>query len=280
VSDKGSAVPRSLRQALIALRGTGLELFRRGDLWPHKRSAARLLWDAHVERWSSGAETVARVGAVQCRLRPQDWFALRDVIIEGEYDPAIEMLPPDARVIDVGANVGFFGARVLALRPDASVLSLEPSADSFQILAGNARANADGRWRALHAALWNVDGHVRVTDDRLSSARHVGASGAEVRAVSLRTLLADVPAPDLLKLDIEGAEGEVITETTEPLFEPVRRLAIELHPSACDTAAVVRVIRRAFRQVWTVDGRDSAKPLLVAAKNPPGLPPARLRPLR
>ncbi|MDQ3933672.1 MAG: FkbM family methyltransferase [Actinomycetota bacterium] len=64
-------------------------------------------------------------------------------------------LEPDC-VLDVGANVGQFGEIVRRAGYHGWIVSFEPCAEPFELLAE--RAGQDGRWRALRIALGDADG--------------------------------------------------------------------------------------------------------------------------
>lgn len=111
---------------------------------------------------------------------------------------------------------------------------MEAEASNFAILAKNVGRYAN--ISPIHAALWNRDGEIGVSEPDPASgafgkwgfvAREDG--GARVRAVTMRTLLAEmnIDRVDLLKVDIEGAEKEVF-ETCD-WMERVGVLIIEIH---------------------------------------------------
>jgi len=146
-----------------------------------------------------------------------------------EVDPtllklAAEVVRPGDAVWDVGANMGLFSfAAAVAAGSAGHVLAVEPDAELASLLR---RSAADGAERAPVEVL-----PVAVSDD-LSVARfHVGrrsratnhlagfgsamAGGVRsthlVPTVTLEWLAARFPAPDVLKIDVEGAELAVLS---------------------------------------------------------------------
>jgi FkbM family methyltransferase len=131
-------------------------------------------------------------------------------------------------IVEIGANVGvftaFFGARLVAAgRPDARVFAFEPSTRAFHRLIENIDANQLSNVTAFNVALgsevglrdfYEPTGHltngslVREFAGQFSAEvvarKVVTISGAEVEAL--------VPAHSrvLLKIDVEGAEAEVL----------------------------------------------------------------------
>jgi FkbM family methyltransferase len=165
-------------------------------------------------------EEAARVGEVEISLRPDsyDRFVLDEVVRDDAYGLRTMDLPARPVVVDLGAHVGIFAAAVLAERPAARVVCAELDAANYDRL----KKHLGGRdlvklahvavvgakvptgyrtWPAnlgAHALAWDGRGDVRPVD----------------RTATLRELLAQhgVTRVDLLKVDIEGAEYEVLRE--------------------------------------------------------------------
>lgn len=144
-------------------------------------------------------------------------------------------LPPpdiDPRVIlDLGANVGLTMAHFLSLYPNSRVTGLEPDPSTAAIARRNVSHWGD-RAEIIEAAVWS-------SDTRLGFASEPGAEWGghvvdepqaplTVQAVSLNTFLSDVEAIDYLKMDIEGAEEEVLTRNTA-WASKVGCLKVEVH---------------------------------------------------
>ncbi len=152
-------------------------------------------------------------------------------------------LPHDVRpdsvryVIDAGAHVGcsslFFAARY----PKATILAVEADARNHQQLVRNTAAIPSIKPMLGAVFHQNAPVKVRNPDDRpwgfqVSAADANGpGDGAQVPG---RTLLewmrlADFPRIDLLKLDIEGAELELLENDGAVWLRQVGTLIIELH---------------------------------------------------
>jgi FkbM family methyltransferase len=202
--------------------------------------------------------------------RPVDWFAIEEVVVDGEYD-FMEQLLADRDcpvVIDLGANVGAFAARALSFRRGAEVHSVEASRDTAALLDANRRRNQDANWHSYHYAVWANSGEVEFSEGDVTTGRRIQGGGTRVPAITLTDFLSrigDHRTIDLLKVDIEGAEGPVLVECGDAL-ERVRHLIIELHPDLTDADACLDVLQRSFPAVWRVRQRASAKPLLVATR--------------
>lgn len=217
-----------------------------------------------------------KLSGVSIAARPKDWCAFDEVVCRDEYAFVDKILAayPRPIVLDLGANIGLFAARVLRVCPHAHVLSVEPSRSTFGVLKKNCEQNRQYRWHAIHGALWKNDGVVCFQEAGQSAGSHVSAHGAEtVPAVTLTRFMREY-APswvNLAKMDIEGAEEVVLTEHARCLRR-VGCLIVEIHPNRCSVERVVSILRDHFSYLHTVPGRRSTKPLIVAARRRYPLP--------
>jgi FkbM family methyltransferase len=153
-----------------------------------------------------------------------------------EYGFPISFSP--RRILDLGAYAGF-ASTFLALRfPDADIVSVEPSAANFQILALN--TGAYSRIRRLNVAVWGHSSTLDVTahsggdwGTRLVENGHRDGAGG-IPALSVEDILAAVKweSVDFLKCDIEGAEASVFAESGARIAGLVNCCAIEIHDVA------------------------------------------------
>ena len=117
-------------------------------------------------------------------------------------------------VYDIGANVGFYSL-IASQRvgEDGQVVAFEPLPVNLQWLRRHLAINGLANVAVEDVAVWSTNGKRRflATDDRVTS--HVSVRGQHtVRTVTLDALLADGRhrPPDHLKIDVEGAEHEVL----------------------------------------------------------------------
>jgi FkbM family methyltransferase len=159
-----------------------------------------------------------RVGGMTVLVRhgSADPVTLGEVFHERDYEPPPEVpLGGPRHVVDLGANVGYFGAFALGRWPEARVVAYEPdpanAAVHLRAIALNGLAD---RWELRRAAAAAADGELRfrASGDALSRA---DASGElVVRSEDVLPVAADA---DLLKLDVEGAELDVIRGAADTL---------------------------------------------------------------
>jgi len=132
-------------------------------------------------------------------------------------------------VVDAGANVGAFSLWARH-RGAHNVLAIEPDPSTAQLLIRN--VSGDGV-EVVIAALAGEDGSARLSVSRLSTGSKVGPAGGgpEVPTKTLEHLLggASWPRVDVLKMDIEGAEYEVLRSTSDQWLERIGVMIVELH---------------------------------------------------
>jgi FkbM family methyltransferase len=132
-------------------------------------------------------------------------------------------------IIDAGANVGYSALYFASLFPGVCVLAVEPDRTAFEILVRHARTNK--QIEPVHAALWSHDRGLQLmnTSKNNSWAGHV-TEGVGVPSQRLDNLLASIPTarPLIIKLDIEGAEREVVASCPD-IFAQAKCIVVEPH---------------------------------------------------
>src|SRR5262249_19653362 len=64
-------------------------------------------------------------------------YLYQEIFVEKAYLPAGLRLPPDALVLDIGANIGMFSLFVSRLVPAGRVVAFEPGPDAYAALTAN-----------------------------------------------------------------------------------------------------------------------------------------------
>lgn len=156
-------------------------------------------------------------------------YTYREIFIDRLY--AIESPKAGMRIIDAGANTGLAMLFFKLVAPDCHVTCFEPDPLNCELISANVRNNGLRDVSVCNAALSDADGTITIyanaalTGDTAQSlsrtfrASLADAPGAirqyEVPALSLKPFLRD--PVDILKLDIEGAEGRVIRSLGDSL---------------------------------------------------------------
>jgi FkbM family methyltransferase len=143
-------------------------------------------------------------------------------------------------VIDIGANVGYFSLSMFSFNPKARVFSFEPMKRNFQLLEEYRRANNNFQLTAFNQGVGKEMGTLTLyhdaSDEFTTSATLFSDSDQpdkqEVPVVTLKYILEEqnIDGVDLLKVDCEGAEYDILYNTSFEDFEKIRSIAIETHP--------------------------------------------------
>jgi len=141
------------------------------------------------------------------------------------------------RIIDLGAQTGVFTLSLLAQNKLLQVTCVEVTTENFQVLKRNIEQNGFSKQVALiHKAVWGKTGeslslhmskhnsgsHSVVIDD---SGR---VNGETVQTISLKDVVG-AETCDVLKIDIEGAEYDVLYGTDSETFSRIRHIVMEAH---------------------------------------------------
>jgi len=163
-----------------------------------------------------------------------------------EYEKRIafeERVTAGGVVFDVGAHVGFY--TLLASRlvgPSGKVVAFEPLPRNLQFLKRHLRLNQVDNVTVIEAAVLDSDGEIAFAEGPNSSMGSVSQQGElKITSVSLDALVSrgEVPAPQYMKIDVEGAELSVLLGARSILSEtpPTLFLAThgrDVHQRCCD----------------------------------------------
>jgi FkbM family methyltransferase len=142
-------------------------------------------------------------------------------------------------VLDVGAGIGeelFLFSELVG--PRGTVIAIEAHPRTYALLAQNCRRNQLANVVTLNVAVGDCDGTARISDGEESTTRAVGATGIEVPATTLATVLREYAVVDvaLLKMNIEGAEAGALRGLGAAV-RSVRRAAVSCHDFLADAGA-------------------------------------------
>ncbi len=134
-------------------------------------------------------------------------------------------------VLDCGSHIGVSVMRFKHIAPGCRVVAFEPEPEILRLLRRNMRENQIEDVEIVPAALASSRGTGRFVADgadggALALDGYVPPAAREVATVPLSEYL-DEPV-DLLKMNIEGAELDVLREAA-PLLHNVRQLVVEYH---------------------------------------------------
>jgi FkbM family methyltransferase len=206
---------------------------------------------------------VQDIGPMQINLRRNRNYWLRDPIEHEKFILGVmqKLVRPGDVVFDAGANIGLH-VRFLVQCFGAKVIAFEPISENVALLTRNVQlGNCGDNVQVIPVALADFDGEDVFQVDDLSSASgslNVITGGEPCQArkqyglapltkkvvvAQFDTLMEryDLPAPNVIKVDVEGAEERLLRGAIGILQRYGPYLVIELHGAEA-ARAVVRLL--------------------------------------
>ena len=153
-------------------------------------------------------------------------------------------------VLDVGAGIGE-EAMVMSplVEPNGRIISIEAQPTVFRCLERTIALSRLTNVRAIHCAVADKPGTARISDGHIASSIMSG-EGSEVPQRTIDEIAADLPAIDLLRMNIEGAEKLAIHAIP---WAKIRNAVISCHDFAGipSKAEVLEVLRQQGFEVTT-----------------------------
>jgi FkbM family methyltransferase len=203
-------------------------------MWEYARPLAQACVGAHVDL---GGARVRIPGPLSIRLS----VVAGNMRLHRLMDTSLR---PGASVVDVGANIGYNTVHASRrVGPSGRVVAVEPAADNVRVLRENLAANAlenvvvhtvaAGRTHEVRDLF--LRGEVSAVNSLFPDSVYASVTGVEQVPVAPLDHLVEGDA-DLVKIDVEGAELDVLAGMTRLLRRPAIRLIVEWHPRLQEAA--------------------------------------------
>lgn len=164
--------------------------------------------------------------------------AFKGVFLDREYNCTNLLKTPPKRILDLGANIGMGTISLACQFPDAEFICVEPDSRNLEKLKVNLSSN-NVKAEIIAAAVGSEVGttSLRFGQNPTCSAiefspMHELENSMVVNLITVQKIieLFDWPSIDLVKIDIEGAEDELLSHTAEWL-SCTGALVLEIHPN-------------------------------------------------
>ena len=164
-------------------------------------------------------------------------------------------------VYDIGANVGYFSLLAAVLTgPQGQVVAFEPLPRNVDFLKKHIEINCLNNIKVIEAAVADQDGSSTFKLGASTAMGHLGAGGElEVTLVSLDSLInqGDVKPPDFIKIDVEGAEFEVLQGAQTLIAQYHPTLFLDTHGRDAHQRVIQFLSDRGY-QFEILDGKSLA----------------------
>jgi FkbM family methyltransferase len=140
-------------------------------------------------------------------------------------------------VIDIGAHVGYFTLYAAKRAQTGMVISFEPTKESFSVLKNNVKINNFQNIFINNLAVANISESRTFFVDKkygISNTFYESNTGLEKEIVQTTTLdeiygKYNLENIDFLKMDCEGAEFEIILNTSTEILKKIKKISMEIH---------------------------------------------------
>jgi FkbM family methyltransferase len=178
--------------------------------------------------------TEMRMPILQGRLRGKQWIVKSSQhgcwLGSYEYDKQLifeKIITEGSVVFDLGAHVGFHTLLASVLvGSEGKVFAFEPMPKNLFYLKQHLSLNSITNVTLIEAAVSDCSGVVSFEESSCSFQGRISSQGnLQVKTVSLDDLISkgEIPTPDYLKIDVEGAEMQV--------FSGAKSLLKNAHPT-------------------------------------------------
>jgi FkbM family methyltransferase len=153
--------------------------------------------------------------------------------------------------VDLGANMGAYTMGAMRSGYE-KIVAVEPVPKLARFLQDTFR----GKVNVVPKAVWSSAGEERLwfRDDLWGGDAHLSEAGEPVATTTLDDLLTGLDRVHL-KMDIEGAEEEVVLATSSDTWGKVVRIDLEVHEWKCDVQKIAEHLRAkgfSVSQVYTL----------------------------
>jgi FkbM family methyltransferase len=159
---------------------------------------------------------------------PELLHALKEIFIDEIYK---QHLSDKAYVIDCGANIGLSIIYIKHLFPNAEIIAFEPDEKNFEVLSKNIESFGYKDVILRKEAVWKENTILEFSNEGSMSSKIETGGGTNTTKVAAARLKDFLNRKiNFLKIDIEGAEFDVINDLKDNLHF-VENLFIEYHGS-------------------------------------------------
>lgn len=170
-----------------------------------------------------------------------EWHRFRGLVY-GNWEPQVSAMvrtkvKKGMTVLDVGGHIGYYTLLMAKFVGERGrVFSFEPSPENFELLQKNIHLNRLGRVEAVRAAIFSKKGisTISIPDDSNSGGaslvHEVGSHAMQIETITLDDFCAERNIkPEFIKMDVEGAEFDVLLGGERTIRDCRPEMLIEVH---------------------------------------------------
>jgi len=174
------------------------------------------------------------------RTNRGDIQGIREIFIDEIY-----RLPEGVEVtglVDFGANIGLATVWLATTYNLTGVIAVEPLPENARLLRTNVRAN-NIACQVIEAAVGTTTGVTYFAETSESNLGHVADAGRQIPLIDVREIVNELSfSHPLLKMDIEGMEGELLQAIDPVWTRKFVAMVMEMHPEIVNVGELVQII--------------------------------------
>ena len=166
------------------------------------------------------------------RPKKGDRSTINEIFIHKLYPYGIQ---PNDIVVDIGAHVGVFTVFAAKKARNGMVYSYEPEPSNFEQLRKNIALNELKNVKEMKVGVAGKEGTriFYVSNQHTGGNSIIKVPGKKIKAhfTTLKNIIDKnrLDAIDFLKIDVEGAEYEILFNTPKEYFKRIKRIGLEYH---------------------------------------------------
>lgn len=195
------------------------------------------LWDAFgLTRLGYGVYIMRNGLKILFRKKTSDSDIVSEVFGFQIYNNKI--LKDSKIIIDLGGHIGCFTLFAANFFPQSRIITVEAVPENFCLLKTNIEFNClSDRVTLYNKAIWSHTHGINININKNNSGGHSAVQSFKnnlfinIKSITLEAIFQknNLKFCDLLKLDIEGAEYEVIYKTDKIILKAIKNMVFEVH---------------------------------------------------
>lgn len=168
-----------------------------------------------------------------------DYKVVKETWVENVYHIEADDFYDTGVFVDIGANIGAVSLYVDSLnhdrdenKPAIKVYAVEPEPHNLAFLKQNIEENPTKNITVVENAVWHETKKVQISNrgGNASIYEHPNNAGyTEVQTITIANLFSkfNIKEADVMKIDIEGAEYDLIINTPDDILKRIKFLTLE-----------------------------------------------------